>query len=64
MKMIGGDVKYYQAIRKILVLHSSMWKPAMQNGRGVCVFVFVSVDIADDKITVRSGPEIEDVNNK
>lgn len=39
-------------IRSILTSYSYMWKSAIQNGRMVCAYVRLKIDIANDKLNI------------
>lgn len=45
-----GDFQYDPVIKKFLVSHSFMWKTAIQNGRKVCAFVRLEIEISNDQL--------------
>jgi hypothetical protein len=47
-----GEVQNEAAVKAILLSHSFMWKTAIQNGRQVCAYVRLEIEISNDKLTV------------
>jgi hypothetical protein len=48
----GGACKKEAVVREAIVKFSSLWKPAVQNGRNVCSYLMLEIKKEGDKLYI------------
>jgi len=48
----SGAWKKENVVREAIIKYSSLWKPAVQNGRNVCSYVMLELNIEGDKLHI------------
>ena len=49
----SGEIKNETIVREAIVNFSNLWAPAKQNGRFVCSYVRLEINIVDDKLHIK-----------
>ncbi|HMD00203.1 MAG TPA: hypothetical protein VKH37_08610, partial [Ferruginibacter sp.] len=50
LRKVAGNVRQEQIVKDALMSYAAMWKPAMQNGRDVCAYMTLDMQLVNDKI--------------
>ena len=48
----SGDIRKEAIVKEAILNFSNLWLPAKQNGRLVCAYVRLEIDIVDDKLDI------------